>query len=120
MRETDHDVNTVSQVRCVRLKVIVYPKEDGSGYLAVCPSLQGCHAEGETVGAALDNLQDVAANLLALLKEDGQALPEPAVAPLSHTMDGELASVAPSKLSGTNHHSSSVGLRISPGGQGIT
>ena len=75
----------------VRLKVIVYPKEDGPGYLAVCPSLQGCHAEGDTVGIALDNLQDVAANLLELLKEDGQALPEPLIKAASHAMDGELA-----------------------------
>jgi predicted RNase H-like HicB family nuclease len=75
----------------VVLKVVVYPKEDGPGYLAVCPTLQGCHAEGETIGAALDNLQDVATNMLDLLKEDGQPLPEPFVDAFNFTMDGHLA-----------------------------
>ncbi len=75
----------------VVLKVVVYPKEDGPGYLAVCPTLQGCHAEGETVGIALDNLQDVAANMLDLLKEDGQPLPEPFVEGTNYAMDGQFA-----------------------------
>ncbi len=75
----------------VVLKVVVYPKEDGPGYLAVCSTLQGCHAEGETVGIALDNLQDVAANMLDLLKEDGQPMPEPFVMAANYAMDGQLA-----------------------------
>jgi predicted RNase H-like HicB family nuclease len=73
------------------LKVIVYPKEDGPGYLAVCPTLQGCHAEGESVGIALDNLQDVAAQMIDLLKEDGQPLPEPFPDTSNYAMDGQLA-----------------------------
>jgi predicted RNase H-like HicB family nuclease len=73
------------------LKVIVYPKEDGPGYLAVCPTLQGCHAEGDTVGVALDNLQDVAAKMIDLLKEDGQPLPEPFPDAANYAMDGQLA-----------------------------
>jgi predicted RNase H-like HicB family nuclease len=75
----------------VVLKVVIYPKEDGPGYLAVCPTLQGCHAEGETVGVALDNLQDVAANMLDLFKEDGQPLPEPFIEVVNCAMDGHLA-----------------------------
>lgn len=30
------------------------------GYLALCPAIPGCHAEGASVGAALDHLRDVA------------------------------------------------------------
>jgi len=30
------------------------------GYLADCLDIAGCHAEGETIGQALDNLRDVA------------------------------------------------------------
>jgi predicted RNase H-like HicB family nuclease len=29
------------------------------GYLALCPDISGCHAEGKTIGQALDNLQDI-------------------------------------------------------------
>jgi len=32
--------------------------EEG-GYFACCPTLQGCHAEGETLGEVIDNIHDV-------------------------------------------------------------
>ena len=32
--------------------------EEG-GFLASCPSLQGCYAEGKTIEEAVDNLRDV-------------------------------------------------------------
>ena len=38
--------------------VVIEPHEEG-GYFAYCPLLQGCHAEGETYGEALDNIRDV-------------------------------------------------------------
>ena len=49
--------------------------EEG-GYLATCKAIQGCHAEGETVAEALDNLEDVARIILELMREDGLPLPE--------------------------------------------
>ncbi len=57
------------------LQVEVEALEEG-GYLASCPELQGCHAEGETVAEALEILEDVARILLELRKEDGLPLPE--------------------------------------------
>ncbi len=57
------------------LKVEVEPLEEG-GYLATCPDLQGCHAEGDTIAEALENVEDVARILLELRREDGLALPE--------------------------------------------
>ncbi|PIP16955.1 MAG: HicB family protein [Candidatus Portnoybacteria bacterium CG23_combo_of_CG06-09_8_20_14_all_37_13] len=36
----------------------IEPMEEG-GYFSECPILQGCHAEGDTFGKAIDNLQDV-------------------------------------------------------------
>jgi predicted RNase H-like HicB family nuclease len=62
-------------VRKFVIPVEVEPLEEG-GYLAVCEPIQGCHAEGETVAEALDNLEDVARTLLELRREDG--LPPPA------------------------------------------
>ena len=40
-----NDIKGVVSLRLI-LKVIAYPKEDGLGYLAVWPMLQGYHAEG--------------------------------------------------------------------------
>ncbi len=57
------------------LKVEVEQLEEG-GYLATCPDIQGCHAEGQTVAEALEILEDVARILLELRKEDGLPLPE--------------------------------------------
>ena len=57
------------------LKVEVEPLEEG-GYLATCADLQGCHAEGDTIAEALENVEDVARILLELRREDGLALPE--------------------------------------------
>ena len=57
------------------LPVEVQELENGR-YLAICEVIQGCHAEGDTVADALENLEDVARILLELRKEDGLALPE--------------------------------------------
>ena len=51
--------------------VEVFPQEDSPGYLAVCPTIPGCHAEGATVGEALDCVMDVARTLLEIMEEDG-------------------------------------------------
>ncbi len=44
--------------------------EEG-GYLAVCPAIPGCHAEGNSMGEALDNLRQVASVLYELCIEKG-------------------------------------------------
>ena len=41
-----------------KVRVIIEPCEEG-GYFAACPTLQGCHAEGETYLGALENIQDI-------------------------------------------------------------
>lgn len=60
------------------LPVVVPPQEDGPGFLAIWPTWPGCHAEGDTVGAALDHVQAVAEALWALRREDGWPWPPPA------------------------------------------
>ncbi len=50
------------------LSVEIEPLEEG-GYLATCPAIPGCHAEGQTVGEALDNLRDVARVIYELSRE---------------------------------------------------
>jgi len=56
------------------LKVEVEPLEEG-GYLASCPDLQGCHAEGDTIAGALENVEDVARIIIELCLEKGLPLP---------------------------------------------
>lgn len=51
---------------------IVQRDEEGN-YLAICPALQGCYAEGDTPEEALDYLKEV----IQLHIEDRQARNEP-------------------------------------------
>lgn len=44
--------------------ITVEPCEEG-GFFADCAALQGCHAEGETYGEAIDNIGEVIALRLA-------------------------------------------------------
>lgn len=48
--------------------IVIEPCE-GGGYFASCPVLQGCHAEGETYGEAIDNIHDVIKVHLLLRKK---------------------------------------------------
>ena len=57
------------------LSVEVETLEDGR-FLAACPTLQGCHAEGDTIAAALENIEDVARIIVELAIEKGLPLPE--------------------------------------------
>ena len=57
------------------LSIEVETLEDGR-FLAVCPALQGCHAEGDTIASALENVEDVARIIVELAIEKGLPLPE--------------------------------------------
>jgi predicted RNase H-like HicB family nuclease len=57
-----------------KLPVEIEELKEG-GFLAICPALQGCHAEGHSIAEALENLQDVARNLLELREKDGLPIP---------------------------------------------
>ena len=59
-------------MRNYQFTVIVQQDEEGN-YLAICPALQGCYAEGETPEEALSYLRDV----IQLHIEDRQARHEP-------------------------------------------
>lgn len=54
--------------------VIIEPAEE-AGYFASCPVLQGCHAEGETYGVALDNLREVIIAHIEARKAHHEPLP---------------------------------------------
>lgn len=48
--------------------IIIETCEEG-GYFAYCPTLQGCHAEGETYGEVIDNTREVIEAHLELRKK---------------------------------------------------
>ena len=49
--------------------------EEG-GFFASCPSLQGCHAEGETYGEVLKNIEDVIKAHIVIRKKHNEFVPE--------------------------------------------
>ena len=56
---------------------IVWSKED-EAYLAATPELPGCVADGASPEEALANLRIVAEEWIAVAKEEGRKIPEPA------------------------------------------
>lgn len=69
---------------------IVYPavfskKEDGSGYQAYFPDLDGCVAEGPELEDAADHAREAATDWILVEMDEGNDLPE-----LSHVEDLDL------------------------------
>ncbi|MBI2844072.1 MAG: type II toxin-antitoxin system HicB family antitoxin [Armatimonadetes bacterium] len=51
------------------LQVVIEVDEDGK-YVATCPALQGCYAQGDTFEEALVNIRDVIEMCLEELREE--------------------------------------------------
>jgi predicted RNase H-like HicB family nuclease len=56
-------------------QVIIYSGEDGF-WVAECPSLPGCVAQGESREAAVTNIREAIEGYVLALKEDGLPVPE--------------------------------------------
>jgi len=54
--------------------VVIEPLDEG-GFLAVCPTLPGCHAEGDTREEALEIIQDVMRIFIEDARASGEELP---------------------------------------------
>jgi antitoxin HicB len=57
-------------------KVLLEPDEAG-GYVVICPSLQGCYSQGETIEEALTNIREAIELCLDELRDRGEPLPDP-------------------------------------------
>ncbi len=55
--------------------VIIEPCEEG-GYFAYCPSLQGCHAEGDIYAEVIENIENVIKEHIKVRKEHNEFVPE--------------------------------------------
>ena len=63
----------MSQTKLSR-QVIIEPDETG-GYVVSCPSLPGCHSQGETIDEVLTNIREAIALYIEVLEEDGLPIP---------------------------------------------
>lgn len=55
-------------------QVIIEPDETG-GYVISCPSLPGCHSQGETIDEALENIREAIELYIEVLLEDELPVP---------------------------------------------
>jgi predicted RNase H-like HicB family nuclease len=54
--------------------VLIYTDENGE-WCASCPSLPGCHSQGETREEALENIKEAIQLYIEVLEEDGLPVP---------------------------------------------
>jgi len=59
----------------MRLGVIFKPDLEDGGWIASCPTLPGCHGQGETREKALADLRRAVQAMVEYLREQGEALP---------------------------------------------
>lgn len=62
-------------MKVYNLTVVVEKDEDGN-FLAICPALQGCYADGETMEEALSVIEDVIRLHIESRLEHGELIPE--------------------------------------------
>jgi predicted RNase H-like HicB family nuclease len=61
--------------------VILIPQPDG-GYFVDCPSLPGCHSQGDTRDEALENIREAIVLVLEDMAEQGEQVPVTANQPM--------------------------------------
>ena len=59
----------------MKFRVIVEPDVEEGGYVVSCPSLPGCHSQGDTIEEALANIQEAIAGYVESLKKHGEPVP---------------------------------------------
>ena len=62
----------------MKFKVILEPDFEDGGYIASCPSLPGCHSQGDTEGEALKNIEEAIIGYLKSLRKYNQPIPHEA------------------------------------------
>lgn len=55
-------------------QVILVPQAEG-GFFVDCPSLQGCHSQGESIQEALENIQEAILLTLEDMRAHAEAIP---------------------------------------------
>lgn len=55
---------------------VLFGKEPDSGYHAFCPTLKGCHSQGDSYEDAIANITEAISLYLESLQADGQPVPQ--------------------------------------------
>jgi predicted RNase H-like HicB family nuclease len=55
---------------------VIFERESDGGYVAHCPSLKGCHSQGDTYEEALTNIREAIIGWLEVAREFGDLIPE--------------------------------------------
>ena len=61
----------------MRYEVIIYWSEEDGAYIAEIPELPGCMADGKSYRGALQAVERVAKEWIAVARELGRPIPEP-------------------------------------------
>jgi len=59
----------------MKYRVILEPDLEAGGFVVSCPSLPGCHSQGESRDEALTNIREAIEGYLASLKKHNLPLP---------------------------------------------
>jgi len=54
---------------------VIFEKEEDGGYHAFCPTLKGCHSQGDTLEEALANVKEAIEAYLESLRDEGEPVP---------------------------------------------
>ncbi|TAK28642.1 MAG: type II toxin-antitoxin system HicB family antitoxin [Chloroflexota bacterium] len=54
---------------------VILEREESGGYHAYCPSLKGCHTQGDTLDEALTNIREAMQAYVESLKKHGEPVP---------------------------------------------
>ena len=60
----------------MKFRILIEPDEDGV-FVAECPTLPGCIAQGNTREEAIENIKDAIRGYLASLEKHGEPVPPP-------------------------------------------
>ena len=55
---------------------VIFEQEGDGGYAVHCPTLKGCHSQGDTYEEALNNIREAILGWLEVAREFGDAIPE--------------------------------------------
>jgi len=58
-----------------RYFTIILEREEDGGYHAFCPSLKGCHTQGDTLDEAIQNVREAIEAYVESLKAHGEEVP---------------------------------------------
>lgn len=64
--------NVKIKVKDMKFNVTIEEDEEVGGYVVSCPTLVGCHSQGDTVDEALKNIKEAIQACLESLSEDAE------------------------------------------------